>query len=362
MRRLLPSLCIALACAGAAAQGNAIVTGAVTGTYFKIGEDLKRFVAPDLQVLESEGSRRNVIDLSERPGVSLAIVQSDVYGAFVRLSDDPDVPKATRAQYAELLRHLRVFMPLYNEEIHFIVRKDDPMQYIEDIKGKRLWMDTEQSGTRLTAENIYLKLFGSKPTAVEAFVNPSATGDDIGTRRRRSALMKLSDPAFYKDFPDVDVMVLVGGQPFALLQKSLPPNLKLLKFDPARIDADKGLLKDYVEADIVRANYPLLNMAADVHALAVPSYLVTANFKDNQRNVFIRKFATGFCEKLPQLQAEGHPKWKAIAWKPGVPLPPLKAHWNYSDFARPGLDRCGARVAPVARCSDNDLLLGICRR
>ena len=217
----------------APARAESIVTGGKTGTYFAIGTNLRDFVAPSLDVLDSKGSWANVEDLSRTKGVTLAIVQSDVYAAFVQMRDSPAVPQATRREYGQLLANLRVFMPLYPEEIHFLVRKDDPIDFIHQIKGRQIWMDVEKSGTYLTALNIYGKLFQERPAAVQPFINPTAVGDDDGTRRRRSALMALSDPAFYKAYPRVDVVVLVGGQPLALLEKNVPSNLKLLKLDAA---------------------------------------------------------------------------------------------------------------------------------
>ncbi|MBV5345181.1 MAG: hypothetical protein JZU63_06450, partial [Rhodoferax sp.] len=89
----------------------------------------------------------------------------------------------------------------------------------------------EKTGTYLTALNIYSKLFQERPNVVEPFINPTVTGDDEGTKRRRSALMALGDPSFYKAYPKVDVLVLVGGQPLKLLESGVPAHLKLLKFD-----------------------------------------------------------------------------------------------------------------------------------
>src|SRR5690348_10888417 len=80
------------------ARAEVIVTGGKTGTYFQIGNNLKEIVAPGLEVRDSLGSWANVEDLSETEGVSLAIVQSDVYAAFVYLRDSRDVPAATRQQ------------------------------------------------------------------------------------------------------------------------------------------------------------------------------------------------------------------------------------------------------------------------
>ena len=370
-KKWTPGLIIAAGiCAAAAAlpaSAESIVTGGKTGTYFAIGNNLRDFVNPALEVKDSKGSWANVEDMSRTKGVTLAIVQSDVYSSFVQLRDSKDVPQATRTEYAQLLANLRVFMPLYKEEIHFIVRKDDPMEFIHQIKGKALWMDAEKSGTYLTALNIYSKLFQERPNAVQPFINTTATGEDEGTRRRRSALMSLSDPAYYKDYPKVDVMVLVGGQPLSLLEKNMPPNLKLLKFDPSRPGAAK-VLQDYQKAAIQKSSYPMLNIAGtELPSLAVDSYLITANFADPQRNQFIKNFADQFCSKFGVLQERGHAKWKSLSWQPGSGLPPLAAGWQYSDKVKAELANCRGGVAaatPSAKpsaCSPQDRVTGLCR-
>lgn len=368
MRGVLVFAAVALAAGGANAE--VIVTGGKTGTYYQIGNNLKEIVSPALEVRDSKGSWANVEDLSQTEGVSLAIVQSDVYAAFVYLRDSRDVPAATRRQYAKLLANLRVFMPLYREEIHFLVHKDSPMEFIHQIRGKRIWMDAEKSGTYLTALNIYSKMFNERPTVVAPFINPTVTGDDEGTKIRRSALMVLSDPEFYASFPKIDVLVLVGGQPLKLLEANVPPNLRLLKFDPAQATSAK-VLQDYKKADIQKASYPSLNIVdTGLPSLAVDSYLITANFIKEDRNKFIATFADQFCAKFDVLQSRGHPKWKSLIWKPGSPLPPLAAGWQYSARVKDRLSQCAAQGpaaggvatgAVAGACKPQDRFAGLCR-
>jgi uncharacterized protein len=351
-----------------AASAEIIVTGGKTGTYYQIGNDLKNIVAPTLEVRDSKGSWANVEELSQTKGVSLAIVQSDVYAAFVYLRDNPKVPRETRRQYAQLLANLRVFRPLYREEIHFLVRKDSPLEYIHQIRGARIWMDAEKSGTYLTALNIYSKMFNERPKIVAPFVNPTVTGDDEGTKTRRSALMVLSDPDYYKDFPKMDVIVLVGGQPLKLLATNIPDNLKLLKFDPNHAASAK-LVQEYRKADIQKASYPLLNVAEPSQpSLSVDSYLITANFNDPVRSKFVSGLADGFCAKFDELQGKGHPKWKSLTWKPGSPLPALSTGWQYSTRVKERLSRCHASsqaqeaASPTASaCKPQDRFAGLCR-
>ena len=349
-----------------AAQAESIVTGGKTGTYFAIGNNLRDFVNPALQVKDSRGSWANVEDMSRTQGVTLAIVQSDVYASFIQLRDAKDVPEATRREYAKLLANLRVFMPLYKEEVHFLVRKDDPIEFIHQIRDKALWMDMEKSGTYLTALNIYSKLFQQAPQTVEPFLNPTATGEDEGTRRRRSALMSLSDPAFYQAYPKVDVVVLVGGQPLSLLEKNMPSNLKLLKFDASQAGAAR-VLQDYRQAAIQKSSYPALNIVGnELPSLAVDSYLITANFADPKRNQFIQDFANQFCTNFSALQERGHPKWKSLTWRPGSSLPPLAAGWQYSDKTQAQLANCRStapsamKISPDA-CSPQNRVTGLCR-
>lgn len=342
---------------------ESIVTGGKTGTYFAIGNNLKDIVDPTLEVKDSKGSWANVEDMSKTKGVSLAIVQSDVYSAFVRLRDTPGVPEATRREYSQLLGNLRVFMPLYQEEIHFLVRKDDPLEYIHQIKGKQIWMDMEKSGTYLTALNIYSKIFGERPNIVEPFINPTAIGEDEGTKRRRSALMALSNPTFYQNYPKIDVIILVGGQPLKLLEKAIPTNLKLLKFDPTQPTTAK-VLREYQKAEIRKISYPLLNIPTTaISSLAVDSYMITANFSDPRRNLFVKDFATHFCSSFDALQERGHVKWKALTWQPGSQLPPLAAGWQYSDNVKQALGNChstSAKPSKTVACSPQDRSTGLC--
>src|SRR4029450_4416508 len=64
-----------------------IVTASERGTYIVLGRDLAAQIAPDagfeLEALPSAGSPEEVRRLRFEPGGKLAIVQSDVYQAFI---------------------------------------------------------------------------------------------------------------------------------------------------------------------------------------------------------------------------------------------------------------------------------------
>ena len=115
--------------AGLVAQAHAqadykIVTGPERGTYIQIGQDLAKWVADpigmNLDVLASKGSAENVQRMRYEPGVKFALVQSDVYQAYL------DMAKAGNEEAGKIIQPLRLIMPLYNEEIYFVVRSDSP--------------------------------------------------------------------------------------------------------------------------------------------------------------------------------------------------------------------------------------------
>jgi len=76
---LAAALCVHSGAVPAASAAYKIVTASERGTYFAIGTDLAKFVAPaadiDLEVLPTAGSAANIHLLRYEPGVKFAIVQ-----------------------------------------------------------------------------------------------------------------------------------------------------------------------------------------------------------------------------------------------------------------------------------------------
>ena len=95
-----------------------------------------------LEVLPSAGSSENVQRLREEPGVKFAIVQSDVFQAFL------DQAAAGNAKAGNMIRPLRVIMPLYNEEIYFIARADSCRHSSRRHSARRARMRSPWPNTR----------------------------------------------------------------------------------------------------------------------------------------------------------------------------------------------------------------------
>jgi TRAP transporter TAXI family solute receptor len=348
----LAALATALAWPGAAAQvAYKIVTASERGTYIQIGRDLANIVAPDagiaLEVLPSAGSAENVRRLRYEAGVKFALVQSDVYQAYI------DQANSGNAEARQLLRKLRLVLPLYNEEIYFVVRADSKLQYVHEIRDAKINVGPLLSGTAMTATTLYRQMFGSaSPEASTSFLS------------NEEALVKLTGDR------SVDVVVVVAGQPAKLLADMKPEArqlVKLLRFD-ANNAASKAALDTYVTATVRAGSYPNL-LSEDLPGLAVQAYLVTYDFDRDGTIGTMARFARSLCQNFPALQAKGHPKWREVQ----LAQPPLKAGWSYYPATQRELSRCvapapaPAAVAAPARaptgkaCSQQERVLGLCR-
>ncbi len=324
-----------------------IVTASDRGTYIQIGRDLSRFVAPQagiqLEALPSKGSADNVSRLRYDTDVKLAIVQSDVYQAFL------DYAARGNAEAAELIRPLRVVLPLYDEEIYFVVRADSPMKSVHEIRNARINIGPLQSGTAMSASTIYRLMFG------EAI--PDGL---VSTLTNEEALLKLSSDK------SVDVVAIVAGQPAKLLAEMKPEAkqlVRLLKVDPDNA-ATKAALQTYVRATIRSASYPNW-LDEDVDGLAVKSYLVTYDYTYRVTIEHLSQFARSLCQNFALLQTEGHPKWRDVR----LSLPPLGKGWSYYGPTDRVLRNCADISAPTpvtpkaadGACTQQEKILGLCR-
>ena len=320
-----------------------IVTASERGTYIQIGRDVARFVAPDagikLDVLPSAGSAENVRRLRYEPGVKLAIVQSDVFQAFL------DQAAEGNAEAADMIRPLRVITPLYNEEIYFAVRADSPLHFVHDIRGARINTGPIGSGTALTTTTLYRLMFG-EPIA-EAKASFLSNED---------ALAKLVTDK------SVDVVAIIAGQPAKLLSDMKPESrqyIRLLKFDPNDATSPAAL-GTYFLATVLASNYPNL-LSEDLPALAVRAYLVTYDFNLGSTREHLARLVRALCADYAQLQASGHPKWREVH----LSLPDLGKGWRYYGPTASEIRACmsagAARpVRPTRACSQQERVLGLC--
>jgi uncharacterized protein len=348
-RFIAPALAAALLMHGAAAQAAAafkVVTADPRGTYYAVGNDLAKLVAPaadiELEVVPTDGSAANIKLLRFEPGVKFAIVQADVYQAFV----DRGLSGVANAEAARIIKPLRVILPLYNTEIHYIVRADSEMNYLHDIKNAKINGGLVGSGAAFITATLYKMMFGGNvPDAQASYLsNAEALGKLVTDK-------------------SVDVVVVAAGQPAPIITGMKPEAQKLikfLKFDPNH-PSSKPALKVYAPANIRQASYPSL-LTQDFTTISVGAFLVTYDYNLASTVDYMVKFARSLCTNFPALQEKGHPKWREVA----LALPELNTGWTYYPPTARELRNCiaGTARAPVRptnkQCAQEEKILGLC--
>jgi len=321
-----------------------IATATERGTYYAFGNDLAKFVAPDariqLEVLATPGSAENVKLLRYEPGVKFAIIQADVFQAFI------DKAGAGNPDAARMIRPLRVILPLYNTEIHYIVRADSPMNYLHDIKDAKINGGLIGSGSAYITHTLYRMMFGQPM--------PEANASYLSFEEGLTKL--ITDKS-------VDVAIVTAGQPAPLIVNMKPEAqkyIKFLKFDPNH-PSSKLPLTTYTTATVRKSSYPhILN--EDVTTIAVGVFLVTYDYNMQGTVDHMVRFARSLCQNFPQLQAEGHPKWREV----DLSLPDLAPGWIYYPPTAREIRSCVAAqkakapVKPKKGCIPEERILGLC--
>jgi TRAP transporter TAXI family solute receptor len=336
-------LCLHGGAAQAASTAYKIVTASERGTYFAIGTDLAKFVAPaadiDLEVLPTAGSAANIRLLRYELGVKFAIVQADVYQAFV------DRASAGNPEAGAIIRPLRVILPLYNTEIHYIVRADSELNYLHDIRNAKINGGLLGSGAALITHTLYRMMFGGPI--------PEANASYIAMEE---ALVKLIGDK------SIDVVVVAAGQPAPLIANMRPEAqkfIKLLKFDPNH-PLSKLPLTTYTYSTVRTSSYPNL-LTEDFTTIAVGAFLVTYDYNMQGTVASLARFGRSLCQNFSKLQAEGHPKWREV----DLALPELPPGWTYYQSTTREIRNCvagktKARAKPARVCSPEERILGLC--
>src|SRR5687767_341313 len=339
------AMAAALLVPGAAAQAAAaykIVTADTRGTYHAIGNDLAKMVAPkadiELEPKPTSGSAENIKLLRFEPGVKLAIVQADVYQAFV------DRGAAKLPEAARMIRPLRVVLPLYNTEIHYIARADSPFNYLHELKEAKINGGVVGSGAAFITHTLYRMMFnGPMPEA-----NASYLPND-------EALIKLITDK------TIDVAVVAAGQPAPIIANMKPEAqkfIKILKFDPAH-PSSKRPVTIYSPATVRATSYPNL-IKESFTTISVGAFLVTYDYNLQTTVQYLQRFARSLCQNFETLQAKGHPKWREVE----LALPALNQGWTYYPPTTREIRSCLAQKAnpkPVKKaCTSEEKVLGFC--
>lgn len=326
-----------------AATKMKILTGPENGIQPQIAANIAEFVAPaaniSLDIITTAGPVDTLQRLQRLPNsneISLAFLSSDTAHAY------NDAATRGSPEANQLLAPVRLLAPLYNEEIYFVVRSDSSYNSLHDIKNARINVGPLKSGTALTTTALYRLLFDE------------AIPDD-------KAVFLSYEEALVKLITDqsVDVVAIVAAAPARLLAEMKPQArryVKLLKFDPTRPNSN-AVLMVYGEATVRATNYPNL-LDEDMPGLSLKSYLVAYGIHDGETDTQLARLMRAWCQNLPRMSAEGHPKWREveIVRPDGIP------GWNHARSAARELAACptGNAAALPAPCTQQQRVLGLC--
>lgn len=209
------------------ASGYPLAAGPPGGAY----ERLAKALAIDAQtqgvriaVLPTAGSVENISLLRQRTA-ELAFVQADV----AALAAAGEGVFAAAGPYDAL----RALLALFPEQLHIVVRGDDPARKLADLSGRNVSLGLAGSGTRITATSVLsaAKVSVKEPQGVDA-LDP------------RAALAALK-------MGELDAVFLVGAAPFLPIVEAFgTAPLRLLAVEPALGERlkQKGLIPLQVPA------------------------------------------------------------------------------------------------------------------
>lgn len=278
-----------------------MVTGPRTGTYIAFGRDIAEAAKKEnvnVEVKESDGSVDNIKRINSKENAALGIVQSDVL-SFLGRSQNADTRK--------MAANLRMILPLYREEVHVLTRSD--ITDFSQLDGKRVVVGEDGSGHMLTAVNLMAMMNVAPQTTIR--------------KSPPEGVFALLDG-------EADAVFLVGGKPVKIFQNldslKSPEHaryeklLRDLHFLPLK---DPRMLEEYQPAELTHADYDFVT--DPVPTISVTAVLVTYDFsaegkRDASRCASIHKLTEAIRKHLPELQKNGHPKWREVTPDTALPI------------------------------------------
>src|ERR1043166_5664552 len=140
-----------------------MLTGSTTGTYFPVGNLLAQVLShppgvgrceavnacgPSGLIVSTRASQGSVANVLAVNGgmVSSGLAQTDVVALAV----------AGQGPFKKIgpAKQLRVIANLYGEDLHLIASKSAKIKSVADLKGKRVSLSTDGSGTNVTARAV----------------------------------------------------------------------------------------------------------------------------------------------------------------------------------------------------------------
>ena len=305
-----------------------ILTGSGSGTYFPVGQLIAGLIShpPGVDRCESAavcGPQGLIISARTSDGAVANVMAVNAGRAESGLAQGDVVSQAFAGKGAfrrtGRLSNLRVIANLFPEEVHLVVARNAKIARIEDLKGKRVSLGAESSGTSVTARTI-LNAYGLGEWRMKVLHNTSDVDAQLLQQGR------------------LDAFFFVGGTPVALVDDLIARGVarlvpidgkgrdRLVKANPAlSVDAiPAGTYRGtpVVQTVSVRAFWVVNNRVSD----AVVYGIVRALFNPGNRAALDQGAPASrqirLTNAITSLPAPLHPGALRYYREVGRPLPP----------------------------------------
>jgi TRAP transporter TAXI family solute receptor len=253
------------------------ITGSPAGTYAEFGHNIVSVCKPlEIELYESTGSVHNIMKLMKDDGeINFGIAQLDVLYVIKSISEEHEIN----------IKNIKIVIPLYQEEIHLITKKESGIKNLEGLKNKIVNVGPKTSGTRMTTILISnltgIKWSESNLTIIEAI----------------KGLIK----------GEIAAVFYVIGKPFPIFQKF--PKEIMNQIELVNIQ-NKALDTVYDQAKIPGKTYSW--QPKMINTYSIPSILLTNIFVSHNKVASLTKC---LAERLKDLKRTKHKKWGEVDLK-----------------------------------------------
>lgn len=251
-----------------------ILSGPDSEVYHRFASDIRNNTTVNLIVLSSEGSLDNFVQL-QQPKNHLALMQYDVL-----LKKEIDNPKVKE--------HIKLFLPLYEEEVHVLVRNNNRINSLADLQNKRIGIGSENSGSFVTLEFIRL------------LTNMKWQTKSVPFDQALNQLM----------LDSIDAYFVVVAAPSPMLKSLSIEQAKLIKLLPVK---DERLEDFYIQKKLSKNFYPWVKNTVETFAVKTVIVINTNNLDTPSVKQLDRLYAD-LKENLKGIQMNkfSHPKWLQV--------------------------------------------------
>lgn len=266
-----------------------LITGTPGGGFYPLGQSLaetyRRGVPPTVvEHRESAGSVNNVVAL-QRGLADVGLAYADVvYVAYA----------GSLAGHRDRFHRLRGIAVLQRAPLHLVVRYGTGIDDVSGLRGKRVGMGTEGSGTALTA-SLVLEAYGIDPRSVAA----------VGLRYNDAAARLVAG--------DLDAMFVIGADPVEAVTLATRGGARLLPLTGPPIERLRENYPFFRTAVIRGGAYP--GQATSTRTIGVENLFVCRSDLDEELVHDLTAQLFGSLPSIPLLRTMD------LEQAPAVPIP-----------------------------------------